>query len=63
MAESSSNLFLIGVDNLTVNDKCTWVGYGAIKPPTFKIAGGTGTHQGINASSPWIIHHMEYNSD
>lgn len=48
---------------LTEQDKCTWVAYGATKPPVFTISKATisSVTKGIEPTSAWTIHHMEYN--
>jgi hypothetical protein len=54
----------VKVATMTTNDKCTWVAYGLTNPPAFTINSTTVSAKtaGLNVSSGWTIHHMEYNS-
>ena len=44
----------------TVDDKCTWVAYSAVRAPTFTMADGTS--RGLTAAA-YIIHNMEYTAN
>lgn len=63
---ATSNPEFYNVSALTVQDKCTWVAYGALKPPVFTLKNLTvsATAKGLKTSGTlngWVIHHMEYN--
>lgn len=66
-AASSTNVLALELKlvTLTVSDKCTYVAYGKTNPPAFKIGAVTvsSATTGILATSNWVIHHMEYNSN
>jgi hypothetical protein len=64
----STNLLVVPLNKatFTISDKCTFVAHGLTNPPAFMIGAATGsgsTSTGILATSNWVIHHMEYNTN